>query len=58
MKVLHQSNVTIYEPQAVFELCIAKEGEHLKEYMYMHSDNENVHYFKHIITRKYVKVEL
>lgn len=58
MKVIHKSNVIIYEPKEVFAKCIKKYGDSLKEYMYMHSDNENTHHFKNIITREYIMVSI
>lgn len=58
MQVLHNSDVLIYNPKEVFALCIKEHGDYLQEYMYMHSDNEHVHYFKNIITRKYITVNV
>lgn len=40
----------------IFNKCIAEHGDWLKDYMYMHTDNDNIHWFKNIISRKYVGV--
>lgn len=50
--------VEIYEPQAVFEACIAQGYEWVKSMMYMHSDDATTHYFKDSITRKYKVAKL
>jgi len=49
--------MTIASPQEVFEKCIQEHGDWLKEYMYMYTDDEGVHQFKNIITRRYVGVK-
>mgnify|MGYP000885611226 FL=1 len=42
----------------IFNKCIAEHGDWLKDYMYMHTDNDNIHWFKNIISRKYVGVKI
>lgn len=41
----------------IFNDCIAEHGDWLKDYMYMHTDNEGLHWFKNIISRRYVAIK-
>jgi hypothetical protein len=43
------------DPQLAFERCFKTDNER-EQYMYMYSEG-NVHYFKHINTREYLKIE-
>ena len=47
----------IAESIRIFNECISEHGDWLKDYMYMHTD-ENGHHFKNIISRKYVTVKV
>ena len=45
------------QAQEIFKECIAEHGEWLKGYMYMYTDGDNTHWFKNIISSKYVGVK-
>ena len=46
------------QAQEIFKDCIKEHGDWLKGYMYMHTDQEGTHWFKSIISRRYVGVKV